>query len=94
MTDIVSRHLSITGLVQGVGYRWSMVNEAQGLGLAGWVRNRRDGRVEAVASGPRPAVEKLIEWAKRGPAGAAVSAVEVSDWDGAVDPGFRQISTV
>lgn len=76
---VVTRHLVIRGLVQGVGYRWSMVQAARRLGVHGWVRNRRDGSVEALASGPAPAVEALIEWARSGPDGARVDALEVAE---------------
>jgi acylphosphatase len=70
-------HLHVHGLVQGVGYRWSLVREASRLGLRGWVRNRRDGSVEAVAAGPAAVLQQLVAWAHRGPPAAAVLRVEV-----------------
>lgn len=73
----LARHLEIRGQVQGVGYRWSMTQEAQRLGVNGWVRNRADGSVEAVLAGPAPAVEALTLWARRGPPGARVTAVDM-----------------
>ena len=66
----------IRGQVQGVGFRWSLCEQAQALGLAGWVRNRRDGSVEALLRGPQGAVAALVEWAHRGPPTARVTAVE------------------
>lgn len=69
-------HLRITGQVQGVGYRLTMGDVARTLGVRGWVRNRRDGSVEAVLSGPTGLCEQLIEWAHRGPPGAQVDTVE------------------
>lgn len=93
MAAIVTRRLLITGLVQGVGYRFSTVVEAQRLGLDGWVRNRRDGQVEAVASGPEDQVAALIEWARRGPPSALVREVEVEPWDGEIPSGFHQAPT-
>jgi len=81
MTERVVR-LEIRGLVQGVGYRWSMVEEARRLGLRGWVRNRRDGSVEATAAGAANAIEALIEWAGRGPGAATVESVEVFEAEG------------
>jgi len=77
-------HLQIRGLVQGVGFRWSTVREARRLGLRGWVRNRRDGSVEAIAAGPGNAVEALVRWAHRGPPSARVDALERAAAD---DPG-------
>ncbi len=71
------RHLLITGSVQGVGYRWNMVQQAQHLGLSGWVRNRRDGSVEALASGDNDSLATLIAWARTGPRGAQVECVHV-----------------
>jgi len=67
--------LRIVGMVQGVGYRYALQHEAERLGLTGWVRNRRDGSVEAVVQGPQEAVDALTGWARRGPPAARVSDV-------------------
>lgn len=67
------------GLVQGVGFRWSMAIEARRLGLTGWVRNRSDGTVEAHAEGSPDAIVALVEWAHDGPTHARVTRVEVED---------------
>lgn len=92
MTDTVVR-LEIRGLVQGVGYRWSMAEEAGRVGIRGWVRNRRDGSVEATLAGSREAVDRLISWARRGPGPAAVDAVEVFESQGVFET-FEQRPTV
>ena len=73
----VRAHLLIRGRVQGVWYRGSMENEAERLGVSGWVRNRPDGAVEAEVEGEREAVEALIAWARHGPPAARVTDVEV-----------------
>jgi acylphosphatase len=75
---MVRAHLLITGIVQGVGYRWSCRRAAQGIGVTGWVRNLPDGRVEAVAQGTREQVEQLIKWCYRGPEEARVSDIAVA----------------
>ncbi len=91
----VTRHLRITGRVQGVGYRWSMAQQAQALGITGWVRNRRDGSVEALACGPADAVQALIDWARRGPVMARVEGVTVTEMAmGESMAGFEQRGTV
>jgi acylphosphatase len=80
----------VRGLVQGVFYRASTCARADELGLAGWVRNRPDGSVELEAEGPVDKVEQLIEWCRRGPAGARVSGVEVAWLDeSGTERGFR-----
>ena len=76
-TSIITQHLVIRGHVQGVSYRWSMLQAAQQRGVQGWVRNRRDGSVEALATGSADAVQSLIDWAHQGPPHARVDAVEV-----------------
>lgn len=82
MNERLTRRLLIRGRVQGVWYRESMRREAEALGVAGWVRNRFDGSVEAVVQGDAAAVEALIGWARRGPPAAEVSGVEVSAAEG------------
>lgn len=75
----MAKHLRITGLVQGVGFRDAMCREADRLGVAGWVRNCRDGSVEAVVDGPAEALDAIVAWARRGPPAARVNGVAVSD---------------
>jgi acylphosphatase len=93
----ICRHLSISGRVQGVGFRWALSAQANALGLAGWVRNRRDGSVEALIGGTPQAVEALTTWAHRGPPGARVDRVMSNDEANAgpldATPGFEQRPT-
>jgi acylphosphatase len=72
-------HLTIRGRVQGVGFRYYLQREARRNAVAGWVRNRRDGSVEAVLHGEGDAVQKVVEWARRGPPSASVTAVEIDE---------------
>lgn len=72
-----ARQVLISGRVQGVGFRWFVRAEAQDLGLAGWVRNLRDGRVEVFIEGREAALEALCAQLRRGPPGARVEAVDV-----------------
>ncbi len=76
MGDDARVELRVTGRVQGVWFRVSTQREAQALGLAGWVRNLPDGRVEAVAEGPRALVERLVAYCHEGPPMARVDDVE------------------
>ena len=73
----IVRRLMIRGRVQGVCYRASAQEEALRLGLHGWVRNRRDGAVEAVVAGPEDAVERFVAWARNGPPAATVVHIEI-----------------
>lgn len=75
-TSDTARLLRIHGIVQGVGYRNALHAQAHHLGLAGWVRNRSDGTVEALVAGPPSAVDAITEWARHGPPAARVSRVE------------------
>lgn len=81
-TERVGRHLAIHGRVQGVGFRYALMDEATHLGLSGWVRNCRDGSVEAVIQGAPGPVEAMIAWARRGPPSAVVAEVRVTDASG------------
>ena len=83
MTASVLRRLVVRGMVQSVGYRAFVEEEAEALGLDGWVRNRRDGTVEAVVAGSAGAVEALIATCRKGPFAARVDDVAVSDADAA-----------
>ena len=78
----MAKHLVISGRVQGVGFRYSMAEEAGRLGVTGWVRNRRDGTVEAAIEGPSEAVEALLAWARRGPPSARVTDVAITEIEG------------
>lgn len=86
------RRLLVSGLVQGVGFRYATVAEAARLGIHGWVRNRRDGTVEAVVSGDADAVAAMIAWARKGPPTARVDHVHVELAEGRFD-GFEQRAT-
>jgi acylphosphatase len=79
----------VSGDVQGVGYRWSTRAEAVGRGVAGWVRNLYDGRVEAVFEGPAEDVDALVAWCRGGPAWATVTAVEVVEEEPTGEKEFR-----
>jgi acylphosphatase len=83
----------IEGRVQGVGYRWWAVGEAQRLGLSGWARNRADGSVEILAIGEPAAIDALERACAEGPPAAAVSAVRRGPADDDGSRGFRQRET-
>ena len=75
--SVVRRRVIVHGRVQGVGFRIATARAAASHGVAGWVRNRGDGSVEAVFEGERNAVEALVRFCEQGPRGAAISRVEV-----------------
>ncbi|WP_024301743.1 acylphosphatase [Pseudogulbenkiania sp. MAI-1] len=75
----IARLLRIHGRVQGVCYRDCAVEEAMRLGVSGWVRNRRDGTVEALISGEPEALLAFVDWARNGPPAAEVSLVEMQE---------------
>ena len=75
MNDVI-RHVLIRGAVQGVGFRYWTRRTAAARGLQGWVRNRRDGTVEAVFAGPEQTVAEMIRLCRRGPDAAWVDSVE------------------
>jgi acylphosphatase len=72
--------IRVSGVVQGVYYRYSAKQKADELGLTGFVRNLPDGSVEAHAEGEEEDVKGLIDWCKRGPRGARVDRIDV-EWD-------------
>jgi acylphosphatase len=79
MPEIIARHLTITGRVQGVGYRYSLHKQAQALGVLGWCKNLTNGSVEVHVQGPEPAVTEIVGWCYDGPPHAVVSAIEVRE---------------
>lgn len=72
-------HVIVAGSVQGVGYRYTMRHVAQREGVAGWVRNLADGRVEAQVEGAEEAVDAVLAWMAEGPPGGRVTGAEVTD---------------
>ncbi|MEX0991398.1 MAG: acylphosphatase [Actinomycetota bacterium] len=82
-------HLFVSGRVQGVWFRASAEEQAVRLGLGGWARNTRDGRVEAVFEGPDAAVDEAVAWCREGPRLARVEGVEVAEEPPEGDTAFR-----
>ena len=78
--DRVRAHVVIDGLVQGVNFRARTRDQARAAGVEGWVRNRDDGRVEAVFEGPQAAVKRVVDWCYSGPSYARVDHVDVA-WE-------------
>ena len=78
---MIRTYITIEGRVQGVGYRANTRRLANQLGLKGWVRNLRDGRVEIIAEGDEEMIDRLIQWCYRGPTSAHVSRVIIEKTD-------------
>jgi acylphosphatase len=87
--ETVCLKLRIEGVVQGVGYRAFAASEARMLGLAGWVRNRSDGTVEALVSGPTRDAEAFVAACARGPAGARVQNIDLEHMAPFGEQGFQ-----
>ncbi len=79
----------VRGDVQGVGYRYTMRLEARQAGVAGWVRNRRDGTVEAEVEGTEDQVDAILAWMAEGPPGSSVTGAEVSELPATGERGFE-----
>jgi acylphosphatase len=95
MTDeVITMNIRIEGDVQGIGFRDFAIREANARRLKGWVRNRMDGSVEAVASGPRTVVESFITACIKGPRGARVTAFNLMPTDAPDSLGFTRRPTV
>jgi acylphosphatase len=85
---IIRCHVWVEGRVQGVWFRESCRRLATRLGIAGWVFNRPDGRVEALFEGLAPAVHQMVEWCREGPSRAVVTGLTVVDEPPASEKGF------
>ncbi len=86
---MIRRRVVIEGLVQGVWFRDTCQREARTLGITGWVRNRADGRVEAVFEGPIDDVLTMVNWCQVGPERARVDAIEVYEEHVVGERGFK-----
>jgi acylphosphatase len=86
-------HVMVTGDVQGVGYRYTMRMIADEAGVSGWVRNRRDGTVEAEVEGSDEQVDEVLAWMAEGPPGSRPSTAKVDEIPTAGDWGFQVRAT-
>ena len=89
-----TRQIRVSGRVQGVGYRDALCAEAERLGVAGWVRNRSDGTVEALLQGEHSVVEALIGWARKGPPAARVAGLDARPADASPLAGFSRLPSL
>lgn len=79
ISNVIRIHAVVTGLVQGVGFRYYTVEQARKIGVSGWVRNRLDGSVEVEAQGEPAEIAQMISWLKVGPDWARVAHVAVTE---------------
>jgi len=93
-SELTSLRLRVEGFVQAVGYRNFAIIEARRLNLDGWVRNRSDGTVEILISGPTKAVEEFVGASMRGPAGSTVKNVELHKAEPPAEKGFHRRPSV
>ena len=90
MKAVVCKRMTISGRVQGVGFRYSTLTQAHALGINGWVRNLWDGRVEILAWGPPETMAAFAAWCRQGPLHARVTTVdEINSQPDTTTPGFR-----
>lgn len=94
MADPVTKRIVIEGKVQGVGFRWWITEWANARDLEGWVRNRREGTLEALFHGPEESVNHMVEACQHGPQAARIRKVRQYDDEPPEDPGFIQRPTV
>jgi acylphosphatase len=87
--EVIRRRVHVAGRVQGVWFRESCRDQALAAGVAGWIRNLDDGRVEVVLEGPPGAVDEVVAWCRRGPRRARVDRVDVVDGAPVGEQGFR-----
>ena len=92
--DVTSLIVRVEGFVQGIGFRDFLMMAAQNAKLDGWVRNRADGAVEALVSGTTKAVETFVAAATRGPQGARVTAVDLTNTSPPAEKGFHRMPTL
>lgn len=88
---MIRRHVLVHGIVQGVGFRFSARREAVRLGVAGWVRNRPGGAVEAEVEGDEASVAAMLDWLATGPPGSVVDGMDVAALEPTGEAGFRII---
>lgn len=93
MNEKLALRVLIEGRVQGVGYRYWVLEHAARLGLDGWVRNRRDGRVEAVISGPQEGLDEMLRRCHEGPSFARVDKLTQKPETDSVEAGFQALPT-
>lgn len=86
-------HVVVSGDVQGVGYRYTMLIVAREAGVSGWVRNRRDGTVEAEVEGTHEQLDEILAWMAEGPPGSRVESASVTDMTPQSDRGFEVLPT-
>jgi acylphosphatase len=89
----VTKRVRIEGRVQGVWYRGWTIEQARARGLSGWVRNRRDGSVEAIFHGPGPVVGEMLAVCRSGPPAASVASITEQTVSTPVADGFKQRKT-
>jgi acylphosphatase len=92
--DTRTVRVRIDGRVQGVGFRYWTEATASRLGLSGWVRNRRDGSVEAVFSGPAETVAEMLDLCRQGPPASRVTRIDIAEQADPPSPGFDVLPTV